>query len=183
MTTCDDTYSVPERAESLGKQGRRSKSSPALQPPASLPRGHYASHSTSHITPLNLLAFQAAYYGLYGRVESTYEPAMTKFFLHGRTDAIRTVSDESLRFVQTFWADNPAGPPTPTTVPVIAVSGASGYRSVRVQGGDTLTAIARKFDMSLSELADANKLDPDKPLWQTAITTPTGWASRSARVA
>lgn len=53
------------------------------------------------------MAFQAAYYGLYGRVESTYEPAMTKFFLHGRTDAIRTVSDESLRFVQTFWADNP----------------------------------------------------------------------------
>jgi carnitine O-acetyltransferase len=54
------------------------------------------------------MAFQAAYYGLYGRVECTYEPAMTKMFLHGRTEAIRTVSDESLEFVQTFWADNPA---------------------------------------------------------------------------
>jgi len=54
------------------------------------------------------MAFQAAYYGLYGRVECTYEPAMTKMFLHGRTEAIRTVSDESLKFVQTFWADNPA---------------------------------------------------------------------------
>lgn len=54
------------------------------------------------------MAFQAAYYGLYGRVECTYEPAMTKFFLHGRTEAIRSVSEESVNFVQTFWADHPA---------------------------------------------------------------------------
>lgn len=54
------------------------------------------------------MAFQAAYYGLYGRVECTYEPAMTKMFLHGRTEAIRTVSPESVDFVQTFWADYPA---------------------------------------------------------------------------
>lgn len=54
------------------------------------------------------MAFQAAYYGLYGRVENTYEPAMTKAFLHGRTEAIRTVSEESANFVRTFWAENPA---------------------------------------------------------------------------
>lgn len=54
------------------------------------------------------MAFQAAYYGLYGRVENTYEPAMTKAFLHGRTEAIRTVSEESTNFVRTFWAENPA---------------------------------------------------------------------------
>ncbi|KAK1968787.1 choline/Carnitine O-acyltransferase [Colletotrichum eremochloae] len=54
------------------------------------------------------MAFQAAYYGLYGRVECTYEPAMTKIYLHGRTEAIRSVSEESVNFVQTFWADNPA---------------------------------------------------------------------------
>lgn len=46
------------------------------------------------------MAFQAAYYGLYGRVESTYEPAMTKAFLHGRTEAIRTVQPESVNFVR-----------------------------------------------------------------------------------
>lgn len=56
------------------------------------------------------MAFQAAYYGLYGevlsdvadsgRVESTYEPAMTKAFLHGRTEAIRTVQPESVAFVK-----------------------------------------------------------------------------------
>lgn len=54
------------------------------------------------------MAFQAAYYGLYGRVECTYEPAMTKVYLHGRTEAVRPVTDESVKFVQTFWGDNPA---------------------------------------------------------------------------
>jgi carnitine O-acetyltransferase len=51
------------------------------------------------------MAFQAAYYGLYGRVEPTYEPAMTKAFLHGRTEAIFSVSQESYDFVRTFWGD------------------------------------------------------------------------------
>ncbi|KAJ5902134.1 hypothetical protein N7495_002662 [Penicillium taxi] len=54
------------------------------------------------------MAFQAAYYGLYGRVENTYEPAMTKVYLHGRTEAVRTVSPESVDFVKTFWGDHPA---------------------------------------------------------------------------
>ncbi len=54
------------------------------------------------------MAFQAAYYGLYGRLECTYEPAMTKVFLHGRTEAIRTVTPECVDFVRTFWADHPA---------------------------------------------------------------------------
>lgn len=40
------------------------------------------------------MAYQAAYYSLYGKVESTYEPAMTKNFLHGRTEAIRSVTPE-----------------------------------------------------------------------------------------
>ncbi|KAL1622288.1 carnitine O-acetyltransferase yat1 [Neofusicoccum ribis] len=53
------------------------------------------------------MAFQAAYYGLYGRMECVYEPAMTKAFFHGRTEAIRPVTPESVEFVQTFWNDNP----------------------------------------------------------------------------
>lgn len=53
------------------------------------------------------MAFQAAYYGLYGRIENVYEPAMTKVFLHGRTEAIRAVSPESASFVRTFWGENP----------------------------------------------------------------------------
>ncbi|KAL9059116.1 MAG: hypothetical protein Q9162_001334 [Coniocarpon cinnabarinum] len=54
------------------------------------------------------MAFQAAYYGLYGRMECVYEPAMTKIFYHGRTEAIRAVTKESSEFVRTFWAENPA---------------------------------------------------------------------------
>ncbi|KAG5925529.1 hypothetical protein E4U42_004204 [Claviceps africana] len=74
----------------------------------------FSSYGKNFITSMGLspdafvqMAFQAAYYGLYGRVECTYEPAMTKFYLHGRTEAVRTVSQESVDFVQTFWADNP----------------------------------------------------------------------------
>jgi len=54
------------------------------------------------------MAFQAAYYGLYGRIECVYEPAMTKAFYHGRTEAIRSVTNESVEFVRTFWGENPA---------------------------------------------------------------------------
>jgi carnitine O-acetyltransferase len=51
---------------------------------------------------------QAAYFILYGRTESTYEPAMTKAFYHGRTEAIRTVQPESVAFVKLFASDAPA---------------------------------------------------------------------------
>ncbi|EIW63599.1 acyltransferase ChoActase/COT/CPT [Trametes versicolor FP-101664 SS1] len=53
------------------------------------------------------MAFQAAYYGLYGRIECTYEPAMTKAFLHGRTEAIRTVQPHTVDFVKTFFSEAP----------------------------------------------------------------------------
>ena len=53
------------------------------------------------------MAFQAAYYGLYGRTECTYEPAMTKAFLHGRTEAIRTVQPHTVDFVRTFFSEAP----------------------------------------------------------------------------
>ena len=51
------------------------------------------------------MAFQAAYYGLYGRFEVTYEPSMTKTFLHGRTEAIYVVGKESQNYVRNFWGD------------------------------------------------------------------------------
>ncbi|KAF1844672.1 carnitine acetyl transferas-like protein [Cucurbitaria berberidis CBS 394.84] len=54
------------------------------------------------------MAFQAAYYGLYGRIECVYEPAMTKVYYHGRTEAIRSVTEESVDFLTTFWGENPA---------------------------------------------------------------------------
>ncbi|EJD46993.1 acyltransferase ChoActase/COT/CPT [Auricularia subglabra TFB-10046 SS5] len=51
------------------------------------------------------MAFQAAYFGLYGRIECTYEPAMTKSFIHGRTEAIRTVQEHSVEFTKTFFSE------------------------------------------------------------------------------
>lgn len=35
-----------------------------------------------------------------GRTECTYEPAMTKAFLHGRTEAIRSVQPYSVEFIK-----------------------------------------------------------------------------------
>ncbi|KZV71963.1 acyltransferase ChoActase/COT/CPT [Peniophora sp. CONT] len=71
-------------------------------------RGYGKNFITSHgFSPdaFVQMAFQAAYFGLYGRTECTYEPAMTKSFLHGRTEAIRTVQPESVTFVKTFFSE------------------------------------------------------------------------------
>ena len=45
-------------------------------------------------------------YTFLGRIECTYEPAMTKSFLHGRTEAIRTVQPHTVDFVKTFFSDS-----------------------------------------------------------------------------
>jgi carnitine O-acetyltransferase len=48
------------------------------------------------------MAFQVAYHSLTGEVASTYESVDTKRFLHGRTEAMRCVSDESVAFVHSL---------------------------------------------------------------------------------
>lgn len=50
------------------------------------------------------MAFQVTYYTLYGRLAPTYEPAMTKAFLRGRTETIRTVQPHTAEFVKA-WTD------------------------------------------------------------------------------
>jgi carnitine O-acetyltransferase len=82
------------------------------------------------------MAFQAAYYGLYGRVENTYEPAMTKVFLHGRTEAIRPVTAESVDFVKTFWADNPPQQKVDALTKAIQKHAAMTKECSRAQGHD-----------------------------------------------
>lgn len=55
------------------------------------------------------------------------------------------------------WADDPSGAePRRTGVPVVAISGASGYRPVRVQAGDTLTAIAERHGSSVDRIVVAS---------------------------
>ncbi len=53
---------------------------------------------------------------------------------------------------------------TTTSVTGSVVTVAGPRQTYTVKSGDTLTAIARKFDQSVKELADANDLDADKPL-------------------
>ncbi|KAF9517028.1 hypothetical protein BS47DRAFT_1291705 [Hydnum rufescens UP504] len=57
---------------------------------------------TSHISPdaYIQLALQLAWYKSRGCHTATYETASTRLFLHGRTEAIRTLSVESVAFVR-----------------------------------------------------------------------------------
>ncbi|KAL6040289.1 carnitine O-acetyltransferase yat1 [Balamuthia mandrillaris] len=48
------------------------------------------------------MAFQLAYFRMKGQPASTYESAMTKRFLHGRTETLRSVTPQSLAFTQSF---------------------------------------------------------------------------------
>ncbi|ETW01494.1 hypothetical protein, variant [Aphanomyces invadans] len=48
------------------------------------------------------IAFLAAYYLQYGTIVNQYEPAMTKRFLHGRTEAIRSMTAETKKFLELF---------------------------------------------------------------------------------
>jgi len=66
-------------------------------------------------------------------------------------------------------ASEPDTTPASTSTTTLSVTGSvvsvAGPRQIHtVKSGDTLTAIARKFDVSVSDLADDNKLKADKPL-------------------
>ncbi|ETV71669.1 hypothetical protein, variant [Aphanomyces astaci] len=52
------------------------------------------------------IAFLAAYYLQYGTIVNQYEPAMTKRFLHGRTEAIRSMTPETKKFLELFVDEN-----------------------------------------------------------------------------
>jgi hypothetical protein len=43
-----------------------------------------------------------AYYAMYGKVENMYEPALTKHFFHGRTEAIRGTTVQAKEFCQIY---------------------------------------------------------------------------------
>lgn len=55
------------------------------------------------------MAFQIAYYSLYGHPDSTYESANIKKFAGGRTECLRSVTSESLHLSK-VWSD-PLSPP------------------------------------------------------------------------
>lgn len=51
------------------------------------------------------MAMQLAYYEDQGHFDDTYESSMTRLFLHGRTETIRSVSSESCAFVRSMLDD------------------------------------------------------------------------------
>lgn len=51
------------------------------------------------------MAMQLAWYRTRGDFTATYETALTRFFLHGRTETIRTLSAESREFVLAMCKD------------------------------------------------------------------------------
>eukprot|EP01136_Pigoraptor_vietnamica_P038819 Opistho-1_new@687 len=53
------------------------------------------------------VAMQLAYFRTHGTLHSFYESCMTKHFLHGRTEAIRSVNSDSLAFVKAFGSSTP----------------------------------------------------------------------------
>ena len=52
------------------------------------------------------LALQLSQYRLFEEFKSTYEVIVTRRFLHGRTDTLRSVSNESVDFVKKMTADD-----------------------------------------------------------------------------
>jgi carnitine O-acetyltransferase len=46
------------------------------------------------------MALQLAYHKTHNAPVATYETASTRLFLHGRTDVIRTLSEDSWKWVQ-----------------------------------------------------------------------------------
>ena len=52
------------------------------------------------------MALQITYFRNVGRFHLTYESAMARLFKHGRTETIRSVSEQSVDFVRSFVDDN-----------------------------------------------------------------------------
>ena len=53
------------------------------------------------------LSMQLAYFRLYGKIVSQYEPVLTKGFYHGRTEAMRTATEKAAKFCK-MWLDDKA---------------------------------------------------------------------------
>nr|GAT52991.1 predicted protein [Mycena chlorophos] len=133
------------------------------------------------------MAFQAAYFGLYGRIECVYEPAMTKAFLHGRTEAIRSIQPESVQFTKTFYSDG-----TPSEK--IAALRKACERHVALTkecskglGQDRhlyalYCLLQRQLAGNLNPLPDDPAPWPESPSKMPAIFTDPGWALLSTSI-
>ncbi|KAF2118987.1 carnitine acetyl transferas-like protein [Lophiotrema nucula] len=123
------------------------------------------------------MAFQAAYYGLYGRVECVYEPAMTKVYYHGRTEAVRSVTEETVDFVRTFWGENSAAAKIETLRKACVKHTANTKDAAKAQGCDRhLYALyciwQRAIDEDGAEMASSDGYDSTRPSSPDAVGSP-----------
>ncbi|KAJ3057292.1 Carnitine O-acetyltransferase mitochondrial [Rhizophlyctis rosea] len=100
------------------------------------------------------MAIQLAYYKLHGKVAPTYESAQTKKFAYGRTETCRSVSVESVQWVQAMEDPN---------VPA-KTRGELGRRAINAQSSYMAKAIeGRGVDRHLLGLRLSLKPDEPKP--------------------
>lgn len=106
------------------------------------------------------LAFQLAYYRLYGELRTTYETAMTKAFRHGRTEPVRAVTAEMWSFVRAFEDEPSPG----TEAPAHRDKEEALRRALREQVQQTRRAAqGQGFDRHLFALLSLAKAE-DKPV-------------------
>jgi len=133
------------------------------------------------------MAFQAAYFGLYGRIECVYEPAMTKAFLHGRTEAIRSIQPESVTFTKTFYSDSSPAEKIATLRKACERHVALTKECSKGLGQDRhlyalYCLLQRQLAGNLNPAPDDPAPWPESPSKMPAIFTDPGWALLSTSI-
>jgi carnitine O-acetyltransferase len=96
------------------------------------------------------LSMQLAYYRLYGKIVSQYEPVLTKAFYHGRTEAMRTATEKAALFCKK-WLD----PSATNEEKLEALRVATQYHSAGIKLASTGQGIERHL-FALKCIADKN---------------------------
>ena len=101
---------------------------------------HFPSYGTTFIKRAGFspdaffqMVLQAAYYTTYTSIRSGFEPVVTRHFLHGRTDVVRTTTSAAAHFARTFASD--VASPSEKIETLRAATAAHGALSKRCAAG------------------------------------------------
>lgn len=81
------------------------------------------------------MVLQAAYYSTYHQIRSGFEPVVTRHFLHGRTDVVRTTTSAAAHFARTFASETAS--PGEKIDALRAATAAHGALSKRCAAGES----------------------------------------------
>jgi carnitine O-acetyltransferase len=95
---------------------------------------------------------QLAYFRLYGKIVSQYEPVLTKGYYHGRTEAMRTATEKAAIFCKT-WLN----PCATDNEKLEALKEATEYHSARIKDALAGLGIERHL-FALKCIADKNNI-------------------------